>query len=153
MFVYQTSCEASCMTLAVWTASCDTTSAGSGNHWTTIFSFLFFPFARKKFHSKISTLLAVFSSPASCWENKREKKKTLLSPQSAGLLKLPFNKGSLTRLVAIVQSRSMFPWRQLILCIHRLGGLRSRGSERALAQRGQPGFFPDKSNFFGCQSN
>lgn len=48
----------------------------------------------------------------------------------AGSIKPPFNKGSLTRLVAIVQSRSMFPWRQqLISCVHRLAEL--KGSENS----------------------
>lgn len=77
-----------------------------------------------------------------------EKKKNNFSA-IAGLLRPPFNKGSLTRLVATVQSWSMFPWRQqLISCIHRLEELKGGENKCALAQWGQRGFFLDKSNCF-----
>ena len=42
-------------------------------------------------------------------EKRKKEKKPYFSAIAAGLLKPPFNKGSLTRLVAIVQTGSMFP--------------------------------------------
>lgn len=84
-----------------------------------------------------------FSSPSSSWKAKQQK----CVSDGCWFVKPPFNKGSLTRLVAIVQSWSMFPWRQLISCIHSQAGLRSRG-ECVWARRGQPGVFPWKWKCF-----
>lgn len=84
---------------------------------------------------KCKEMFSEFSWTKKCWKapvffpptHLRKQNSRSVSAMAAGLLNPPFNKGSLTRLVAIVQSRSRFPWRQLISCVHRQAGLRSRG--------------------------